>query len=105
MSTFQPPFVNDKEGVARSKLHDDPEFCAQVVARYYTLCDERDAVYERAKPVEERLAEASARVIAAQTEEAALAREVEAIWGSGHLARKKEIGQIAQAFIRVPKRA
>lgn len=100
--TIQRPVVNTPE--LRTAIHEDAAASAELASIYYGLCDERDATYKRAEAAEQKLAEASARVIAAQAEEAAAAREVEAIWGPDHLARKKEIGQIAQAFGRIPKR-
>lgn len=77
---------------------------AALIATYYKLCDARDAVYAEAAPIEAQLAAASAKVIAAQAEEAKLAREVEAAWGPEWLALKKEIASLAKALGKIPAR-
>lgn len=76
----------------------------QLAAEYYQLTDARDAVYEKAKPVEEKLAAACLRTEAAKAEELKLAAEVEAIWGPDWIALKKRIADIARVLIRIPPR-
>ena len=77
----------------------------KMAARYYELCDLRDARYAEAEPLEEKLAAANARCEAARVEANALAAEIEAVWGGeAWLALKKEIADIARFFGRIPPR-
>lgn len=80
------------------------KYKAALVAKYYELCDQRDAVYAKARPVESALAAQSAVVQAEQAKEAALAAEVEAIWGPNWIALKKEIADIARTLVKIPPR-
>lgn len=76
----------------------------EAARRYYDLCDQRDAAYARAAPIEATLAEANARCEAARLEAGELAAEVEAAWGPDHLALKTEIAGLARFLGKIPPR-
>lgn len=80
------------------------ELRGKLVDAYYALCDQRDATYAKAAPVEAELAKASAAVQAAQAVESDLACQVEAIWGPDWLALKREIANLARSLGRIPPR-
>ena len=76
----------------------------KMVARYYELCDERDAAYAKAQPHETRLDELNRTIQTLQADAAAEAARIEAAWGSDHFKRKKEIAEIARFLVRIPPR-
>lgn len=78
---------------------------AALAATYYALCDARDAVNAEVAPVQELLDEACAKTQAAQAEEAALAAQIEMIWGPHWFALKKRIADIARVLGKIPPRA
>ena len=77
----------------------------KLLEQYFTLCDARDAVYAKAAPVQAELDKAIAATQACQATEAALAREIESIWGPNWVAMKKEIAQLAAVLGKIPPRA
>lgn len=84
----------------------------KMVARYYALCDVRDAAYAEAAPIEAKLDAANLRAMAAQQEAEKLAEEIEQTWAkhsedgtkTGWLALKKEIADIARFLHKIPPR-
>lgn len=80
------------------------ELRSQMAGIYYKLCDERDAAYARAAPLEKKLAQACEATNAARAVEMDLAAQVEKAWGPNHLAIKKEIANIARALVKIPPR-
>lgn len=78
----------------------------EMVARYYDLCDKRDALYDKAAPLEEKLTAANSRCEAARVEAHGFAEQIDAINIEGGLiAIKKEIGRIARYLQKIPPRA
>lgn len=76
-----------------------------LAARYYELCDQRDAVNAESAPIQEKLDAANAKVQKAQAEATALAAQIQALRGGQKwLDLKKEIGTIANALRRIPAR-
>lgn len=76
-----------------------------IVARYYDLCDQRDAVNEKIVPFQKELDAANIRVQEAQAEAVAIADKIQALRGGQKwLDLKKEIGSIASALRRIPPR-
>lgn len=67
-----------------------------MLSRYKQLCAERDAVYEKNKPLEESLAKANAEVEVARVRAAALAAEIDENFGPTWSNLKKEIALLAR---------
>lgn len=77
-----------------------------LAARYYELCDQRDAVNAQIDPIQKELDAANLRVEAAQAEAQKLADRIQALRGGQKwLDLKKEIGQLANAMRKIPQRA
>ena len=69
--------------------------------RYAALCKVRDERNAKAAPLQVKLDAANAKVIAAQAEAAALAKQIEDAWGNGDwITLKREIGVLATALSR-----
>lgn len=75
-----------------------------LVARYYELCDERDAVYKITDPIQLELDAANAEMEAARVKALELAAKIDAVWGPDWIAKKKEIAQIARFLFKIPPR-
>lgn len=76
-----------------------------IVARYYDLCDQRDAVNAKIVPFQKELDAANTKVQEAQAEAVAIADKIQALRGGQKwLDLKKEIGSIASALRRIPPR-
>lgn len=80
------------------------ELRAQMAETYHALCDQRDAAYAKAAPVQAELDKAITATQACQATELALAKQIEDIWGPDHFALKKEIGRLAAALGKIPPR-
>lgn len=77
-----------------------------MVARYYELCDLRDARNAANAPLQAKLDAANAKEQAARAEAMDLAAQIEAGWGGqGWLDLKKEIATLASALRTIPPRA
>lgn len=88
----------------KGALNASAELRGKLLASYYALCDQRDAVKAAAAPVEAALAEAIVKTQEAQAVEADLAKQVEAIWGPDWLVLKKEIAELAKSLGKIPHR-
>lgn len=88
----------------QTALESSAELRSKMLGMYYQLCDQRDAVYAKAAPIEAQLAEASLRVQDAKAVETALAEQVEAIWGPNWFDLKREISRLAASIGRIPPR-
>jgi uncharacterized coiled-coil DUF342 family protein len=76
-----------------------PILPSQMGARYAELCALRDALNAEAAPLQAQLDEANTRCEAARAEAAALAEQIEQVWGKEKwIALKKEIGVLAKAL-------
>lgn len=76
-----------------------PILSSQMAERYAELCALRDSVNAAAAPIQAKLDEANARAEQARLEAAALASQIDDLWGREKwVALKKEIGVLAKAL-------
>lgn len=81
-----------------------PSAREEMTRHYYALCDERDACYTKAAPLEKELAKANAEAEAARLRAEELARKIEDAWGPDHAERKRKIGRLADLLRFIPAR-
>lgn len=79
----------------------------QMAARYYELCDVRDAKNASVAELQAKLADANARAAKAQDEAREIAAAIQEGRGGGEfwLDLKKEIATLARAMGRIPPRS
>jgi len=76
-----------------------------MVARYYELCDQRDALYAKVQPLEDRITVVNAEIEAKRIEAEGLAKQIEeGLGGPQFIELKKEIAQIAAFLRKIPPR-
>lgn len=92
------------EAQRQTALEVSQQLREQMLDTYYALCDQRDAAYKRAAPLEKKLAAAIEATQKAQAVERELAAAVEEAWGPDHLQVKREIARLANALRFAPQR-
>lgn len=80
------------------------ETLAETRAKYEALCDERDAINAKVEPIQVKLDAANTEAEAARVKAAALADEIEELWGADWLKLKKSIS-LRAGRIMIAKRA
>lgn len=77
----------------------------QLVAQYYKLSDERDALYGKAKPLEDELTSINSEIEKLRLRANELATRIdEGLGGEKFLTLKKEIARIAGFLGKIPAR-
>ena len=94
----------EKQDSIKSALAEASKVTDTRVQMYYRLCDLRDSVNAKVKPLQAKLDEACAVTIAAQEKERAIAAEIEAVWGPDWIALKKQIADLARSIGKIPAR-
>lgn len=78
----------------------------EMVARFYELCDQRDALYAKAQPLEDELDKANVECEQARLRAEKIASQIDTVLGRDKfLALKREIAQIARYLGKIPARA
>ena len=72
------------------------------LSSYRELCAVRDTVNAKVAPVQIALDKAIAATQKAQAEEAKLASQIDALWGSDWIALKREIANLARSLGKIP---
>jgi uncharacterized protein (DUF3084 family) len=76
-----------------------------LLKQYYQLCDQRDTLYAKAQPLEDKLTQLNDQIQPLQVAAQAVAAELDSLYNAGSLFLvKKQIRQLAAYLGKIPPR-